>query len=380
MALPFLMVGDHPALPSGLGRILRELAQQFADDKALDLDVRIVGCRPGGTGPDGVPRGTLPVWSFLQSSDQALEIAEQVHLAWQTWWGTTPGVLLTIWDAVRLAGLVTHTGPWDHWAYLPVDAGMVGGGYQGLPAQVVSRLDRVLAYGGYGHVVLSGVRQGVPFLPHGLGSEWWDDDVTVTRHQPVIGCVMTNQARKDWATAFATVKTLRDRGHRVKFWGHTDRLVSASWDLPALVDLYGLGKVVQLTHGPWTDQQLRYAYQQCRVTILPSLGEGFGYPIVESLASGVPCVHTTFGGGAEHVPLNAWKVPVRAHRVEGFGLERPVLLAEDFANAIGRAWDWQEGWKDMGVGYCRGTVAHLEWRALYPRFRSWVKQGLEARE
>lgn len=378
MALPFLLVGDHPSLPSGLGRILRELAQQFADDPALDLDVRIVGCRPGGTGPDGVPRGTLPVWSFLQSDNQALEIAQQVHLAWQTWWGTTPGVLFTIWDALRLAGLVQHKGPWEHWAYLPVDAAMIGGGYTDLPAHVVRQVDRLLAYGAYGHAVVNDVRAKTPFLPHGLHDEWFQDE-DVKRGQAVIGCVMTNQPRKDWATALATVKVLRDRGARVKLWAHTDR-AGGYWDLPVLIHMYGLDKVVQLTEAPLTDQQLRGAYQQCRVTMLPSLGEGFGYPIVESLASGVPCIHTTFGGGAELVPRSEWKVPVRAHRVDGNGVERPVLLAEDFANAVSRAWDWQERWADGGVGYLRGTVAHLNWRHLYPRFRSWVKQGLDVRE
>jgi glycosyltransferase involved in cell wall biosynthesis len=113
--------------------------------------------------------------------------------------------------------------------------------------------------------------------------------------------------------------------------------------------------------------------------MLPSLGEGFGYPLVESLASGVPCVHTTFGGGAELVPRAEWKVPERGRRVEGTGLERPVLVAEDFANAIEQAWAWQARWPDRGVGYLRGCVQHLKWPNLYPRWRSWVKQGLEAR-
>jgi glycosyltransferase involved in cell wall biosynthesis len=375
MALPFLLVGDHPALPSGLGRILRDLAQRLADDPALGLDVRIVGCRPGGTGHDGC--GSIPVWSFLQSHDQASEIRDQVHLAWRTWWGETPGVVLSIWDAQRIAVLVAQPGCWEHWAYVPIDAAMVGGGLRGATANTMAAVDRLLAYGGYGHDVLEGVRPRCPYLPHGLDVSWWDD-AGVERGQHVVGCVMTNQPRKDWGVALATVAELRKRGHKVKLWAHVDQ-THWPWDLAQLIELYGLRKVVQITHAPLSDAQMQAAYQQCSVTMLPSLGEGFGYPLVESLASGVPCVHTTFGGGAELVPRPEWKVPERGRRVEGNGIERPVLSAEDFANAIERVWEWQAGWADRGAGYCRGSVLHLQWRSLYMRWRSWVKQGLDQR-
>jgi glycosyltransferase involved in cell wall biosynthesis len=38
------------------------------------------------------------------------------------------------------------------------------------------------------------------------------------------------------------------------------------------------------------DQTLLRAYRECRFTVYPSIMEGFGLPIVESLAHGKPCV------------------------------------------------------------------------------------------
>ena len=388
MSLPFLLVGDHPQLPSGLGRILRDLAQRLADDPALDLDVRVLGCRPSGAGPDGIgkPYGRpLPVWSFAATDDLGAELAEHAHFAWARWWGSQPGVLLSIWDVARLQALVHHRGPWDHWAYVPVDAHMHGHRWQGAVAETLARIDRVLAYSRYGGDVLRGtLGRPVPWLPHGLEEGWWLGSSDAADRRTWLGVVMTNQPRKDWGLAVATLAELRSRGHRVKLWAHTDRAEGSAWSLPQLFDVHGLSaKSLSLssTADHWTDDQLRQAYQRCGVTLLPSLGEGFGYPLVESLAAGTPVVHSTEAGGAELVPRPEWKVPTRGQRLEGpHALLRPVFDPADWANAIERVWAWQDRWADQGRGYCQGSVAHLRWGQVWGRWRSWIKQGLQERE
>lgn len=407
MPLPFLLVGDHPQLPSGLGRILRDLAQRLADDPALDLDVRVLGCRPSGNGPDGMPwiEGPhIPVWSFTASEDLGESIAQHAQWAWQRWWGQQDGVLLSIWDAARIHALTHAEGPWTHWAYVPVDGAMPGRRWVGPAADAVQRVARVLAYGRYGAEVLRTVRgEAVPYLPHGLDKGWFttEPQAHLLKHNlsaalaggvvPVqqsaaerrswLGIVMTNQPRKDWGLAVATLAELRARGHKVKLWAHTDRAVGSAWSLPQLLDVHGLSrKTLSLTLSgeSWTDDELRQAYQRCGVTLLPTLGEGFGYPLVESLASGVPVVHSTEAGGAELLPRPEWRVPKRGERIEGaHAIVRPVFDPADWANAVERVWAWQDGWADQGRGYCQGSVAHLGWATLWPRWRSWVRQGLQ---
>jgi len=246
-------------------------------------------------------------------------------------------------------------------------------------------VDRLLAYGAYGSGVLAATTgRPVAFLPHGLDDSWWQSSPTLDLiegdRRRWLGIVMTNQPRKDWGLAVATLAELRQRGHKVKLWAHTDRAVGPAWSLPQLLDVHGVPRKMlnlSLSGEHWSDDELRAAYQRCGVTMLPSLGEGYGFPLVESLAAGVPVVHSTEAGGAELVPRPEWKVPLRGRRIEGaHAIVRPVFEPRDWANAVERVWAWQDGWADQGRAYCQGSVAHLRWANLWLSWRSWVAKGL----
>jgi glycosyltransferase involved in cell wall biosynthesis len=51
--------------------------------------------------------------------------------------------------------------------------------------------------------------------------------------------------------------------------------------------------------GPATDAELHSAYASCAFTIYPSLIEGFGLPVIESLAHGKPCICSARGALGE---------------------------------------------------------------------------------
>lgn len=57
------------------------------------------------------------------------------------------------------------------------------------------------------------------------------------------------------------------------------------------------GRVVHLGHV--TDEELSRLYQKCAFTVFPSVEEGFGLPILESLWYGKPCICANFGSMAE---------------------------------------------------------------------------------
>ncbi len=188
----------------------------------------------------------------------------------------------------------------------------------------------------------------------------------------------TNQPRKDLALFIATVAELRRRGHRVKGWLHTDLLIRAgAWNIPGLLTDFGLERAFVVTTN-LTDGELAACYALCGCTVAPGLGEGFSFPIVESLGCGTPCVHGDYAGGAELVPMNSWRVPVRAWRIEGFySLQRPVFDPVDVANAVERALDFKRNDERVCQAYTRAQVAYLDWNVLWGRWRSWFKQGLE---
>lgn len=385
MPTPFLLVSDGPNESTGLGRIARDLAG-LVQSSHLDVDLVSVG------GP------ALPVWTAWRHVPMGeAERGEDwgrgfVEALWASLWGSQPGILFVVWDPGRLASYLGIQVPAQLWSYPAIDAANRLGSIGGPAAAALHHADRVLAYGRWASTVIKTVRdEPVPYLPHGVVMEpyapatedeqpWVDAQLgpQVRRQDRVIGCVATNQPRKDLGLYVRTLAELQARGYPVYGWLHTDVLTKA-WSVVQLVEDCGLRKRVTVTTRTYTDRELALLYQRCSVTIAPGLGEGFGYPIVESLASGVPVVHGDCGGGRELVPMRAWRVPVRETRLDGiYAQQRPLFRPADVANAIERVWAWQATvGAPTAQAYCRGSVAHLEWAALWPRWRRWVRQGLE---
>lgn len=387
MPLPLLVIGDSPRRATGLARIARDLtAHLVAHAEALDITVVQAG-------PDDGQGASWTAWPFygLPTQDEQWG-ASGLTEVWAQAFGTDEGVVLTVWDPARCWYLRRVPLPARWWGYFPVDARTRRGPFGGPAAEAVRNYDRVLGYGRWGAEVLKAVvGRPVSYLPHGLSGGWDMPQPEaaqrlrqafgrrVTEATVLIGCVAANQPRKDLGVYCETLATLRERGWPVHGWLHTDREIGTretQWVVPQLREEFGLGRDLTVTTD-LDDATLAAAYQLCTVTIAPGLGEGFGYPIVESLAAGTPVVHSTYGGGAELVPKAEWRVPVRADRVEGpYALVRPVYSAEDLANAVERAVEWRREDPEVASAYCRGAVAHLRWEALWPRWASWVRQGL----
>lgn len=380
--IPLLLVGDGPQEPTGLGRIARDLAGLIVQS---DLPVDLV--QVGGVVP--------PVWQAwrhvpLDPSNQDWG-ASQVEAIYRSLWGTEPGILWVVWDPGRLFAYHELDLPVQKWAYTAIDSTNVHGSIGGPARIALERFDRVLAYGKWASRVVRTLRPTAPYLPHGVTPQVYQPDQTEEGDRYVrsilgpfcredallIGCVATNQPRKDLSLFFGTLAELKRRGRKVYGWLHTDVLVK-SWAIPQLVEDFGLQKQISLTVPPLRDQDLARLYQSCDLTMAPGLGEGFCYPIVESLASGVPCLHGNFGGGVELIPKGEWRVPVLTERLESvYAVRRPVFGVVDWANAVERILAWRgEIGSQVASAYCRLSVQHLDWKNLWPRWHTWIKEGL----
>jgi glycosyltransferase involved in cell wall biosynthesis len=383
---PVLLVGDGPQEPTGLGRIARDLAALVVESDLL-IDLVQVG---GPIPPVWTRWRHVPMGEAERGDDWG---ASYVTAIWRSLWGDQPGVCWLLWDPGRVAAYVGLQVPVQLWTYTAIDAPNRLGTISGPAAEALQVADRVIAYGRWASRVIQPIRSPapVPYLPHGLTLATYQEPATieeqlwvgtqlgphVKRHSLIIGCVATNQPRKDLGLYFQTLAELKARGHTIYGWLHTDVLTKA-WAVAQLVEDCGLQKQITVSTVTYTDRQLACLYQACDCTIAPGLGEGFGYPIVESLASGVPVIHGDFGGGAELVPKTEWRVPVREVRLEGiYAQQRPVFRPTDVANAVERALAWRtQIGPDTASAYCRGTVAHLDWSVLWPRWRSWIHTGL----
>lgn len=385
--IPLLFLGDSPDLQNGLGRIGRDLSC---------LATSLPQFRIGYLGRGGNGSRQLP---FAQYNFNELEQwgENQIERAWSDFAGNQKGIIFSIWDASRLLWFsrpegmedtplrrFLTSGKFDRWGYFPIDSEGPGGKLTRLSAETIRGYQRPLAYGAYGaEVIQRSTGRAVDWIPHGIDlSAFQPRDKTAARMAMgvgkddfVIGCLMSNQQRKDWGVAFATIHSLRAIYPNLKFWVHVDVMErSHAWSLLALIDDFGMGDIVRVTmSGSMNDEQLSYCYSACDLTILPSTGEGFGYSIVESMACGVPVIHGKYAGGVELIPAQAWLVEPHSWRLETIhNCVRPVYRPEDWMQHVMSV-------REAGAGYtseyCRAAVEHLDWSRLWPS--AWSKFFVE---
>jgi len=184
----------------------------------------------------------------------------------------------------------------------------------------------------------------------------WSDKI-------VAGCIMANQSRKDFPVAFHAARLLKDEyGARFRFWLHTDIMVRY-WNVYALAADYDVQDCLVCTES-MGDEALALHYSGAACTILPSAGEGFGFPIAESLACGTGAIVTDYAAGQEIVP-EEHRVPPVTFRIDTqYNVKRAVLSGHGFARlAIEEIERKMQDW-DYRAEFLANSVSHLDWRNL----------------
>lgn len=386
LANPILLISDSPELLTGLARMGRDLATLLCS---------MAEFRVGYLGMAGYGSSRFP-WAQYHFPQNGQWGSDYLSRIWQDFAGSEPGIVLSLWDLSRMlwftqsGGMPAETqkflGPgrtFLKWGYVPVDAS--GPDEHNLPigqAAAATGYDRLATASEWGANILRPTRSDVTWMPHGLWMDkfrpvpdarkllgWAGDSI-------VIGCCMTNQARKDWPVAFEAISLLkREYGNRFKAWLHVDALVNY-WNLYALAADYNVGDALDITL-ELTDDQLALRYSGCDATMVPSGGEGFCYPVAESMACGVPCVTTDYAAAAELVEPDCRVYPV-GYRIDTIhNVRRAVLSGFGFARAlkiqIERAREDREGVREAMTK----RVEHLSWKNLSFIWKRWLLEELK---
>jgi glycosyltransferase involved in cell wall biosynthesis len=197
----------------------------------------------------------------------------------------------------------------------------------------------------------------------------------VDENTVMVGCVMSNQSRKDFPAAFEAFNRLKQEyGNHFRAWLHTDTTLRY-WNVHALARDYGVGDCLEVSSS-LNDSQLACMYSACSCTILPSGGEGFGFPIAESMACGSPCVVTNYAGGAELVEESCRINPI-AYRVDGVhNVLRAVLSGHAFAMGAIENIEKQRADKAGRSEELVHSVSHLFWPNLKSEWEKWLRLGI----
>lgn len=182
------------------------------------------------------------------------------------------------------------------------------------------------------------------------------------------------------------VSTLEPRKNHFNFLDAYDKAVAARPDLPLELDLVGAPyveayHVTERVHEAinrhpgrvrWREKVenslLRALYRECDFTVYPSLVEGFGLPVIESLWFAAPCVCANFGVMAENAAAGGClTTDVRSPNALAAAIltlaENPGLRRKLSAEAVGRE---LKTWDD----YSQEVVAAMRTHKRRPKNKS----------
>lgn len=407
--IPILFLGDAPSLSTGLARIGRDLATQLT--RLPQYRVAYLGRGQGANTGQGIADSRLPFMQYTyQPTPDNQWGARELPDVWRNWSGGERGVVFTVWDPSRLTwfgnplpmgdeynGLYQFltSGEFERWGYFAVDAEgpLAGGGLAPMLSAAIAGYDRVIAYSRFGKRVIEASLAQLQVMPNHTPVDWIPHGYNASAFQPrdhnaarmrmapnllgpdtpLIGCVMTNQPRKDWGLWARSMQLVARSIPNLVLWAHTNS-IGRHWDLRMLLDTFGLGQRTIVTTDSPNDVEMSWRYSACDLTVLPSLGEGFGYPLVESMACGVPAIHIDYAGGAELI--NDERRLVRAPMSQldtRYCMMRPIVAPRFVAQAVVNA---------LRAGYIRDSmvesVLHLRWTDLWPRvWQPWFEQAAQ---
>ncbi len=167
--------------------------------------------------------------------------------------------------------------------------------------------------------------------------------------------VGSNAPYKNVATILYTLAHLRERGIQVRWIKAGDPLPAS---LRQLAQQLGISDRIQYELHV-DDERLRELYQVCDVLLFPSLREGFGLPVLESLACGTPAVI------ANTPALNEWagEICLSAPPRDALALSEKVEQAVQESRSAG----FRSRLREFAVQY--------DWRRIASRiveaYRQW---------
>lgn len=202
----------------------------------------------------------------------------------------------------------------------------------------------------------------------------WDDD------DFVVLTVARNQWRKNYPEIIKAAAIIRSEhpGKKIKFVFHCKPAEPFGWDIPKLLDVHGVHGMVAISDKEIRGEDMNRMYNTVDLTVLPSMGEGFGIPIVESFMAGIPCISTADTASRDLLDTitngdEAHYFPYMQYWQNGVTIPRPLVTADDIVKGI---LVWYERKQKMGAGYfpnrdkCRNIA--VENYAPVPVVAKWL--------
>jgi glycosyltransferase involved in cell wall biosynthesis len=392
---PVLLVSDSPNGSTGLGMITGQIASLAHQNLSDVCDIAVAGY-----GDAGENKQPYPVYPFSELNNWTIP---QLPWIWKQFAGDRKGIILTVWNVAWLPWM-THpenlqpgglrdflmSGRFKLWSYVPVDSVCLNNRLSANEESILRRFDRVLAYTKFGADAIDrtlGNDLGTTlYAPHGTDPEVFyprdrkearrtllsrigKGNTAVSDDVILVGIFATNTPRKDWPLGIEVCARLVDKGYNIGVLVHTNSM-HGNWNIQELCLGFGLqGRTIESTCALNRDD-LPWLYAACDVTLGIGSGEGWGMPLSESMAMGVPVVHGRYAGGAEFMPQE-WTVEPSGWRYEGpYSNKRPVFDPDDWVKVVESVMIPSNSPRASYLG------EEFMWDKVWPKFEKWIREGI----
>jgi len=224
------------------------------------------------------------------------------------------------------------------------------------------------------------------YIPHGVDTAIYrplpKEIITKTRAENkwenkfVVGCVGRNQSRKNLPALFkAFAEFSKDKDDAVLFM-HCDPVDPQGTNLNDLSKKLGIKDKVTYGLRRFTlgvsEFRVNLAYNVMDIHVLPTTGEGFGLPIVESMAVGIPNVVTNCTTTPELLDKWGEKVPLaKGHpHINGqLNTDRALVDIDKMVASMNKLYDNPELRRKYSEGGMKHVIDNYSWDKI---IRMWL--------
>lgn len=378
-----LLITSAPNLTTGYGRMGKAVAE-YLSEKLGRENFEYVALTPNEytqSFMDIQKYKIIPTRKELSDVDGRFTAAERItHFK--------PTIILTLGDLWQFDWIPTlstrHTFKWTAW--LPIDGAPIPSRW----LSILDKIDMILSTSEWGKWVICSrertylkktfvLRHGVDnkiFKPVSNKEEKIEAKLSLgfKPESYIIGCIARNQLRKNLPVLIGAFRKYLqpyivcnnqecaitfgagDECHICKngkgkifykppkfehsLYLHTEAESDYGWDLNSMAKEMGISESVKIPTniGPGIgcdDSKLAQIYRAMDVFALPTMGEGFGLPILEAMACGVPVIATDYSGHLDYAYGVSILLPIIARfREQITGMSRAIVDEDHLFQAL----------------------------------------------
>ena len=332
-----LWISDSPSLPTGNGKITREFIKNIQDTGLYEVTVI-------GRGYEGWPKDDHAFGCAVFPMDIGRPYPDVMRIISRE---VKPQVVISCLDMWQIDWIehAKHSNAVYNIGYISIYGEPVPYSWK----KIVKSLDLAICYSAFGKKVLN---EFLPFtaidmIHLGVNSELYRPlenrsklrDSLALNDKFVIGCIARNQTRKRLDKLIEGFALFAKKHENAYLFLKTEPISETGYDIPDLLDYYDIKKKTTIEanreRGWHTEEKLVELYNLFDVYVQTAGAEGFGVPILEAMACGVPVIAPDYSACSELVKNNGILLKPYFNRiVDMASVEQVSINVDELSEAL----------------------------------------------